>query len=74
MNITEWKIDPNVWCLECVHFPVVFYFHDQVDGTGNFPIFNGFSSLKLCMVCIEKRERTPRDQEEFLCEKPLGAE
>jgi hypothetical protein len=46
VNITEWKIDPNVWCLDCVHFPVIFCFHEQVDGTVNFPSFNWFSSLE----------------------------
>jgi hypothetical protein len=46
VNITEWKIDPNVWCLDYMHFPVIFCFREQVDGTVNFPSFNCFSSLE----------------------------
>jgi hypothetical protein len=46
VNIIEWKIDPNVWCLDYVHFPAIFCFHEQVDGTMNSPNFNCFSSLE----------------------------
>jgi hypothetical protein len=56
VNITEWKIDPNVWCLDCVHFPVIFCFHEQVDGTVNFPSFNCFSSLEALQGVHRARE------------------
>jgi hypothetical protein len=56
VNIIEWKIDPNVWCLDCVHFPVIFCFHEQVDGTVNFPSFNCFSSLEALQGVHRARE------------------
>jgi hypothetical protein len=56
VNIIEWKIDPNVWHLDCVHFPVIFCFHEQVDGTVNFPNFNYFSSLEALQGVHRARE------------------
>ena len=56
VNIIEWKIDPNVWCLDHVHFPVSFCFHEQVDGTMNFPSFNCFSSLEALQGVHRARE------------------
>jgi hypothetical protein len=45
-----------VWCLDCVHFPVIFNFHEQVDGTVNFPSFNCFSSFEALQGVHRARE------------------
>jgi hypothetical protein len=46
VNITEWKIDPNVWCADYVHFPVfsvILVLHRQVNETVtvSFPVSSG---------------------------------
>jgi hypothetical protein len=56
VNITEWKIDPNVWCVDWVHFPVIFCLHEQVDGTVSFSSFNCFSSLEALQGVHRARE------------------
>jgi hypothetical protein len=56
VNIIEWKIFPNVWRLNYVHFPIIFCFHEQVDGTVNFPNFNCFSSLEALQGVHQARE------------------
>ena len=65
MNTIEWKIYPNVWFVDWVHFPIIFCLHEQVDGTVSFSSFNCFSLLEALQGVHRAREECKEIRRNF---------